>query len=94
MISWAGTDLACSVTLEGHESHLDGSPTPIAILYRATHVFRRDDGEWKVLLDHADPLAKFFGPQVSHDVARASARDPKDCFHARDGQRGGGTRLG
>src|SRR5579859_1096151 len=70
IISWSGADLACSVTVERHESRLDGSPEPVVFLYRATHVFRRENADWKIVLRHADPLARFVGPQVSHGLAR------------------------
>ena len=70
--SWAGADLACSVTVERHESRLDGNPDPVVFLYRATHVFRREGDDWKIVLRHADPLARFVGPQVAHSLALAT----------------------
>ena len=63
------------MSVEPHESRLDGSPEPIVFLYGATQVFRPEDGEWKVILRHADPLARMVGPQVSHGLARSSAQD-------------------
>ncbi|HLZ20687.1 MAG TPA: hypothetical protein VKQ30_01005 [Ktedonobacterales bacterium] len=71
VISWTGADLACSVTVEKHESRLGGTAEPVTFLYRATHVFRREDNGWKIVLRHADPLARFVGPQVSHELALA-----------------------
>ena len=58
------SDLACIVTLERHHTQLDGKPATFR--YRTTHVFRREDGDWKVILRHADPLATFLGPQFAH----------------------------
>ena len=66
---WMGADLACSVAVERHVTRLDGSPEPVPFLYRATHVFRREGDEWKIVLRHADPLARFVGPQVTHSLA-------------------------
>jgi ketosteroid isomerase-like protein len=62
--SWMDSDLACIVTLERHHTQLDGKPATFR--YRTTHVFRREDGDWKVILRHADPLATFLGPQFAH----------------------------
>jgi hypothetical protein len=36
-----------------------------------THVFRREDGAWKVVLRHADPLVTFRGPEFAHFTAQA-----------------------
>ena len=49
-------DLAYTVSIERHEGpmgHQD-KPTPRAL--RVTQIFRREDGVWKLLHRHADPL--------------------------------------
>jgi len=69
---WANGDLACTVTIEHHETRLDGCPDLVPFLYRATHVFRREEDGWKVVLRHADPLVTFVGPQVAHAIARGT----------------------
>ena len=62
--SWIGSDLACIVAIERHDTRLEGKPATFK--YRATHLFRRENGDWKVLLRHADPLVTFLGPQFAH----------------------------
>jgi hypothetical protein len=58
--------------VERHESRLDGNPDLVVFLYRATHIFMREGDDWKIVLRHADPLAKFVGPQVTHSLALAT----------------------
>jgi len=64
--TWIGADLACVVDLERHETRLDGGPEPTVFVYRTTHLLRRENGQWKVALRHADPLATFRGPKFAH----------------------------
>jgi ketosteroid isomerase-like protein len=68
---WVGADLACTVDLERHRARLDGQPEPVTFTYRVTHVFRREEGRWKVVLRHADPLDTFRGPEFAHAAAVA-----------------------
>jgi ketosteroid isomerase-like protein len=52
----ASGDLAYTVAYEHTTASLQGGgPTPYVL--RVTTVFRREDGEWKVVHRHADPLA-------------------------------------
>ena len=49
-------DLAYIVALEHTTASINGAePTPYIL--RATTIFRREDGEWKVVHRHGDPLA-------------------------------------
>ena len=43
----ATADLACTTALEHHSDRT----------LRITHVYRREDGEWRLVHRHADPLA-------------------------------------
>jgi ketosteroid isomerase-like protein len=61
--SWVGDDWACFVDIEHHRAILDGSPADFS--YRATHLLRREQGEWRVVLRHADPIATFRGPEFA-----------------------------
>lgn len=72
IVTWVGDDLACSVTVERHESSLDGGAVLVPFSYRATHVFRREEDGWRIVLRHADPLVDFVGPEVAHGMARRS----------------------
>jgi ketosteroid isomerase-like protein len=46
-------DLAYTVGLEHSEFSLDGGPVRPATL-RVTHIFRREDGEWRIVHRHGD----------------------------------------
>jgi ketosteroid isomerase-like protein len=51
----ASGDLAYTVGYERSRASLDGGPVgPIRL--RVTHVYRRENGEWKIVHRHADPL--------------------------------------
>lgn len=75
--SWVGTDLACIVTVEHHSTRLDATAGPVPFLYRATHVFRREEDGWKIVLRHADPLVTYVGPQIAHAIAQGTGRELK-----------------
>ena len=47
-------DLAYTVGLEHSEFSMDGGPVQRGTL-RVTHVYRREDGEWRIVHRHADP---------------------------------------
>lgn len=51
----ASGDLAYMVGYEIYELSFDGGPLVESKL-RATHAYRREDGEWKIAHRHADPL--------------------------------------
>ena len=48
-------DLAYTVGYERSRASLDGGP-PGPIRLRVTHIYRRENGEWKIVHRHADPL--------------------------------------
>ena len=53
-----GTDVACLVSLE-HWSFTDPQEhTDTVLELRVTQLFRREDGEWRLVHRHADPLMK------------------------------------
>jgi ketosteroid isomerase-like protein len=49
-------DAAWIVGLEHGQVQRVGSDEPVAIALRVTTIFRREDGEWKVALRHADRI--------------------------------------
>lgn len=49
-------DLAYTVTVERSEARVVGQDKPAAMALRVTHLFRREDGVWKMIHRHADPL--------------------------------------
>lgn len=66
MATWLGADLAVITGLERHEWRQVGKPDMTSFVYRFTHVLRRENGGWKIVLRHADPLATFRGPEFAH----------------------------
>ena len=49
-----GDDLAITVELEHYGRHVDGEEEKMTL--RATQVYRREDGEWRVIHRHGDIL--------------------------------------
>jgi ketosteroid isomerase-like protein len=52
----ASGDLACSVDLEYNTVRLQGGSGLVSMVLRVTTLFRREDGDWKMVLRHGDPL--------------------------------------
>jgi ketosteroid isomerase-like protein len=59
------SDLAYTVEIESYRARVGGAEelTPVAV--RVTTVFRREDGVWKVVHRHADPIT---GPRPAESV--------------------------
>ena len=55
LVTTMSDDLAVSVELERYVRQVDGKDE--ATTLRATQVYRREDGEWKVIHRHGDVLA-------------------------------------
>jgi ketosteroid isomerase-like protein len=53
---YTGTDLAYIVEIERARAKVAGSDDVSAIPLRVTTIFRVEDGQWKVLHRHADPI--------------------------------------
>ena len=54
--TYAATDLSCVVEVERGRAKVGGSAELAAVAVRVTSVFRREDGEWKLVHRHADPI--------------------------------------
>jgi len=54
LAKWAGPELAMSVELERYALHVDGEDKGITL--RATQVYRRENGEWRIIHRHGDIL--------------------------------------
>lgn len=52
----AGIDLAYIVEIERTRAKIGGSGEKSPVSLRVTTIFRREDGQWKVLHRHADPV--------------------------------------
>ena len=55
-------DLAYTVAIERSPVRLVGQKEPSAMSLRVTHLFRKEQGEWKLLHRHADPLMSKTAP--------------------------------
>jgi ketosteroid isomerase-like protein len=55
-------DLAVTTAIERAQVKLEGQETAALMALRVTHVFRREDGAWKLVLRHADPLVAKTAP--------------------------------
>jgi ketosteroid isomerase-like protein len=52
----ASGDLAYTVWIERLQAQLVGVADPSPVALRVTHVYRREDGTWRLVHRHADPL--------------------------------------
>jgi ketosteroid isomerase-like protein len=53
---YATPDLGYVVQLERHEGRVVGSAEPVVVSLRVTLIFRPEDGRWKIVHRHADPI--------------------------------------
>lgn len=51
-----GSDLACTVEVERYRARVGGADEIVPVVVRVTTVFRREEGTWKVVHRHADPI--------------------------------------
>jgi ketosteroid isomerase-like protein len=49
-------DLAYTVAIETSQAHIVGQDEPVSMHLRVTHLFRKEDGAWRMIHRHADPL--------------------------------------
>lgn len=49
-------DLACYHEIERGEARLGGRTEPESFALRVTSIYRREDGQWRIVLRHADPI--------------------------------------
>ncbi len=57
-----GEDLGYTVTIERSEVHLSDQDKPASMPLRVMHIFRKENGIWKLLHRHADPLVEKTAP--------------------------------
>ena len=69
----ASGDLAYTVAYEHTTAAVRGGP-PAAYVLRVTTVFRREDGEWKVVHRHADPAGSPSAGDVLQQIAAGTVQ--------------------
>lgn len=73
-ITWVETaDLAYEVGIERNRVKLGNAAEKVPISLRVTTIFRREDGEWKIVHRHADPIT---GERSIQSVAQSSGHAP------------------
>jgi ketosteroid isomerase-like protein len=65
-------DLAYEVGLERARAKLGDAAEKVPVSLRVTTIFRREDGEWKIVHRHADPIT---GERSIQSVAQSSGDD-------------------
>ena len=60
-----GSDMAYTVEVESYRARVGGANELAAVAIRVTTVFRREEGTWKVVHRHADPIT---GPRPAESV--------------------------
>ena len=60
-----GEELAYTVEIESYRARVGGAEEVVPVSVRVTTVFRREDGVWKVVHRHADPIT---GPRPAGSV--------------------------
>lgn len=53
---YATVDLGYIIEIERVQSKVGGADTLVPIALRTTTIFRREDGAWRIVLRHADPI--------------------------------------
>lgn len=51
-----GSDLAYTVEVESYRARVGGADEKVLVAVRVTTVFRREEGAWRVVHRHADPI--------------------------------------
>jgi ketosteroid isomerase-like protein len=61
--SYETADLAYEVALQGGRMQLGQSPTMVPMTLRVTSILRREEGGWKIIHRHADPITQQRPPE-------------------------------
>jgi ketosteroid isomerase-like protein len=56
LTTFVATDLACFHEIERGEARIGGRSELESFALRVTSLYRREDGEWRIALRHADPI--------------------------------------
>ena len=58
LASGVSGDLAYTVWIERGSVLVEGRNEPGSLVVRVTHIFRREDGDWKLVHRHGDPIVE------------------------------------
>jgi ketosteroid isomerase-like protein len=61
--SFQSGELAFTTAIERAEVRVAGQDKAAPMALRVTHIFRKEDGTWKLILRHADPLVAKTSPE-------------------------------
>jgi ketosteroid isomerase-like protein len=65
--SYVSNDLACIAEVERFRARVGGSDSVADVALRVTSTFRREDGVWRLVHRHADPITT---PQLDESILR------------------------
>lgn len=65
--TYVGEDLACIAEVERFRARVGGSDSMADVALRVTSTFRREDGVWRLVHRHADPITT---PQATETVVQ------------------------
>jgi ketosteroid isomerase-like protein len=70
----ATDDLGYIVEIERFKAKIGGSEEPTPVVLRTTSILRREDGAWKILHRHADPITTARPALRPHETSTPSSR--------------------
>jgi ketosteroid isomerase-like protein len=63
IITYASGDLGYIVEIERFHAKIGGSQEAVPVALRVTSILRREDGDWKIVHRHADPITREQPPE-------------------------------
>jgi ketosteroid isomerase-like protein len=57
-------EMAYTITIERSEAHIIDQEKPTKMVLRVTHIFRKEQGVWKLVHRHADPITTKTSPSA------------------------------
>ncbi len=70
LVEFSTQDLGYIVEIERFDATMEGTNENVHIDLRATTIFRRENGEWKIIHRIADPLVSRISPETYRSLAK------------------------
>ena len=70
LVKFSTRDFGYIVEVERFETRIGGTDETVRVALRATTIFRREDGEWKVAHRIGDPLVSLIDPATYRSLAK------------------------